>query len=148
MGAQPFVDVLAVTDFRLQCRQRLRPRFEFTQARAVALPGVGRFALPLLQRFDGLLQRRQRFLLAREFAVFRRELLFDFAQGIARRGAKARELLLQALLSRRQLRERVRSAVASCFGDPNVLLGQCDPGSEIGQRSRSLRDRLLECRQR
>ena len=97
-----------------------------------------------MQRFHGLLQRRQRCLLAGKVASFRGELLLDFAQRIRRRRANARQFLLQALLPRGQLLQRGSDAVAPRLRHAYVLFGQRNLVREFRENPGGVGDRLFQ----
>ena len=79
---EPAVDVVAVPDLVLQRRERLRARVEVGEEPAVALPGVARAAVLVLQRLYGGGERILRRLPAGELRRFLRELLFDFGESL------------------------------------------------------------------
>lgn len=141
---EPAVDVLAVTDLRLQRRQRIRARGEIREPLARVLPLLGGAALAFLQRLHRRLQLRLQVLLFRQIGFFLFELFLDRAHRIVSGRRERPELGSKALPPLDNLGERLRGAVAARFRHARSLLGQCHLLLQLGELPQRVRDgRLL-----
>src|SRR5439155_3882302 len=75
MCGRPCRGIRPATDFRLQCGERLRPRFALGERAARTLPGVALDAVALLQRVHDVVELVERLFALGQIHAFLLELL-------------------------------------------------------------------------
>src|SRR5690349_20369636 len=133
-GGEPFVDILAASDLRLERTERSRARFAFRKRAARLLPRVAGDALALLQSLHRVAESAERGLARGEIGALLLQLVGNHTDLLGERRPQRSGFGIQPLAPLEERGERLACALAPGLADADRLLERGDALLSFGER--------------